>query len=279
MPASISERGHLLAGRGNLELGNSVKIDPERGGCPIELRKLHKAFQGVGADGLCTKSGKDLGQGGLRCSVEIAGHLESAAKRVDQALRAAIDLFLIETGKQLAGLGGGPLVAQRRRLGGKDRGVEDVVAGNIVFRDQEGGIAPRQSIAALKPLGEPFDGGDQSGPIAHQPVAIHARQIVGALGVPAGCGFLEHVKRGRIIHFRAAEAIPGIVEEAKAIKPKVLWMQLGIRHEAAGREAEAAGMTVIMDRCPKIEYGRLMGEIGWLGVKTKVISSKRKKRI
>ena len=79
--------------------------------------------------------------------------------------------------------------------------------------------------------------------------------------------------------FRAAEAIPGIVEEAKKIAPKVLWMQLGIRHDEAGREAEAAGMTVVMSRCPKIEYGRLSGEIGWLGVNTGIISSRRHKRI
>jgi uncharacterized protein len=79
--------------------------------------------------------------------------------------------------------------------------------------------------------------------------------------------------------FRAAEAIPGIVEDAKKIKPKVLWMQLGIRNDEAGREAETAGMTVIMNRCPKIEYGRLMGDIGWLGVRTKQISSKRNRRI
>lgn len=79
--------------------------------------------------------------------------------------------------------------------------------------------------------------------------------------------------------FRNSEAVPAIVEEAKQIKPKVLWMQLGVRNDAAGREAEAAGMTVIMNRCPKIEYGRLGGDIGWLGVKTGVISSKRHKRI
>lgn len=79
--------------------------------------------------------------------------------------------------------------------------------------------------------------------------------------------------------FRSADAIPGIVEEAKQIKPKVLWMQLGVRNDEAGRAAEAAGMTVIMNRCPKIEYGRLGGEIGWLGVKTRVLSSKRHKRI
>ncbi len=79
--------------------------------------------------------------------------------------------------------------------------------------------------------------------------------------------------------FRAGEAIPGIVEEAKQISPKVLWMQLGIRNDEAARAAEAAGMTVIMDRCPKIEHGRLDGEIGWLGVNTGIISSKRRRRI
>ena len=79
--------------------------------------------------------------------------------------------------------------------------------------------------------------------------------------------------------FRAAEAIPAIVEEAKRIMPKVFWMQLGIRNDAAGKEAEDAGMTVIMNRCPKIEYGRFTGEIGWLGVKSRIISSRRHKRI
>ena len=75
--------------------------------------------------------------------------------------------------------------------------------------------------------------------------------------------------------------LPGIVEEAKALSPlpKVLWMQLGVRNDEAGRAAEAAGMTVVMDRCPKIEYGRLGGEIGWLGVNTGVVSSRRFKRI
>jgi predicted CoA-binding protein len=77
--------------------------------------------------------------------------------------------------------------------------------------------------------------------------------------------------------FRGADAIPGIAEDAIAIGAKVLWMQLGIRHDDAARRAEAAGLTVIMNRCPKIEYGRLSGEIGWMGVRSKVISSKRRK--
>ena len=76
--------------------------------------------------------------------------------------------------------------------------------------------------------------------------------------------------------FRSADAIPGITDDAIEIGAKVLWMQLGIRHEEAARKAEAAGLTVIMNRCPKIEYGRLSGEIGWMGVRSKVISSKRR---
>lgn len=59
--------------------------------------------------------------------------------------------------------------------------------------------------------------------------------------------------------FRASDALPGIVEEAKALspRPKVLWGQLGVRHDGAAAAAEAAGMTVIMNRCPAIEIPRL----------------------
>ena len=77
--------------------------------------------------------------------------------------------------------------------------------------------------------------------------------------------------------FRSSDAVPGIVEEALALdpRPKVIWMQLGVRHDAAAAKAEAAGLTVIMDRCPKIEYARLSGEIGWNGVNSRVLSSKK----
>ena len=56
---------------------------------------------------------------------------------------------------------------------------------------------------------------------------------------------------------------------------KVIWMQLGVRNDAAAAEAEAAGLKVVMNRCPKIEYGRLSGEIGWAGVSFGTLSSKR----
>ncbi|MCW5730221.1 MAG: CoA-binding protein [Alphaproteobacteria bacterium] len=77
--------------------------------------------------------------------------------------------------------------------------------------------------------------------------------------------------------FRNSAAIPPIAEEAIAIGAKVLWMQLGVRNDEAAARAEAAGLKVVMNRCPKIEFGRLSGEIGWMGVNTGVISSKRKK--
>jgi hypothetical protein len=79
--------------------------------------------------------------------------------------------------------------------------------------------------------------------------------------------------------FRAAEAAPGIVREALAEKDrlglKTIWMQLGVINEEAAETARAAGLTVIMDRCPKIEYGRLSGEIGWMGVNRKVIDNRK----
>lgn len=79
--------------------------------------------------------------------------------------------------------------------------------------------------------------------------------------------------------FRNSDAALGVVREAIALKDKlgikVIWMQLGVRNDAAAAEAEAAGLTVIMNRCPKIEYGRLSGELGWLGIATGVVSSKK----
>jgi len=77
--------------------------------------------------------------------------------------------------------------------------------------------------------------------------------------------------------FRGSAFAPAIVEEALALdpKPKVIWMQLGVRHDEAAAKAEAAGLTVVMNRCPKIEYGRLSGEISWMGVNSGVLSSKR----
>jgi predicted CoA-binding protein len=77
--------------------------------------------------------------------------------------------------------------------------------------------------------------------------------------------------------FRNSQAADGIVDEALALDPlpKVIWMQLTVRNDAAAARAEAKGVTVIMNRCPKIEYGRLSGEIGWTGVNSRILSSKK----
>ena len=77
--------------------------------------------------------------------------------------------------------------------------------------------------------------------------------------------------------FRSSDAAPAIVAEALAIdpRPKVIWMQLGFRNDQAAETAGSAGLTFVMNRCPKIEDGRLSGEIGWAGVNSRVISSKK----
>jgi len=77
--------------------------------------------------------------------------------------------------------------------------------------------------------------------------------------------------------FRASRYALPIVEEALALKPRpqVIWMQLGIRNDEAAALAEANRLKVVMNRCPKIEYGRLSSEIAWMGVNTRTITSKR----
>ncbi len=96
------------------------------------------------------------------------------------------------------------------------------------------------------------------------------RKVYGALGdVPAPVDMVDI--------FRGSEAALEITRNAIALKDelgiKVIWMQLSVRNEQAAAEAEEAGLLVVMNRCPKIEYGRLSGEIGWVGVYSGVVSS------
>ena len=77
--------------------------------------------------------------------------------------------------------------------------------------------------------------------------------------------------------FRGSQYALAIVQEALALKPRpqVIWMQLGVRNDEAAALAEANGMKVVMNRCPKIEYGRLSSEIAWMGVNTRTLSSRK----
>jgi hypothetical protein len=77
--------------------------------------------------------------------------------------------------------------------------------------------------------------------------------------------------------FRGPQYALSIVQEVLALnpRPKVIWMQLSVRNDEAAALAEANGLTVVMNRCPKIEYGRLSSEIAWMGVNTRTISSKK----
>ena len=81
--------------------------------------------------------------------------------------------------------------------------------------------------------------------------------------------------------FRTSDAADGIMDEAIRLKDEkeisVVWMQLGVINEGAAKRGEDAGLKVVMDRCPKIEYARLFGELGWGGINTGIISSKRPK--
>ena len=100
------------------------------------------------------------------------------------------------------------------------------------------------------------------------------------------CGVMTYAKLSDIerpidmidIFRNSAAALP-IVEEVLQLKPlpKVVWMQLTIRNDDAAALAQEAGIKVVMNRCPKIEYARLSGEIGWAGVNSGIISSKKPK--
>ena len=116
-------------------------------------------------------------------------------------------------------------------------------------------------------------------------------QIKGFRIVPVNPGLAGQTLLGETVHaslsdvpvdvdmvdvFRRSDAVPAIVDEALARWPRldVIWLQLGVRHDAAAEVARARGVTVVQDRCPKIEYQRLFGELRMGGFNTGVISSK-----
>lgn len=82
-------------------------------------------------------------------------------------------------------------------------------------------------------------------------------------------------KVGIVDVFRKSQDVMPIAEAAIAIGARVLWQQLGVNNPAAAERARAAGLEVVVDRCVKIEHGRLFGGLNWVGVNTRVISAKR----
>jgi len=101
------------------------------------------------------------------------------------------------------------------------------------------------------------------------------RTILGELALPGLADLTEAPDMVDV--FRPAADCGPIAEQAIRIGARILWLQLGIVNNEAARLAEDAGLRVVMDRCPKIEYARLNGELGWQGINSGVISSKRRR--
>ena len=105
------------------------------------------------------------------------------------------------------------------------------------------------------------------------PVNPAYREVLGEKCYPSLLDIPEKVDM--VDCFRKAEDIPPLVEDAIAIGARTLWLQLGVINHEAAAKADAGGLRVVMDRCVKIEYARLFGGLGWFGVNTGVISSRR----
>jgi predicted CoA-binding protein len=134
------------------------------------------------------------------------------------------------------------------------------------------GISPRDNRPSFFAFKYLLERGYHMNPVnpAQAGKRILGRQVYGRLSdVPEPIDMVDI--------FRNSADVPPIVNEAISLKPRpqVIWMQLTVRNDEAAGRAEEAGMKVVMNRCPKIEYGRLSSEISWMGVNSRVLSSRR----
>jgi uncharacterized protein len=111
------------------------------------------------------------------------------------------------------------------------------------------------------------------------PVNPKYRELLGQACYPDLASAREAGAIDMVDCFRKAEDIGPLADQAIAIGAKTLWMQLGVVNEAAADKARAAGLEVVMDRCVKIEHGRLFGGLNWAGVNTRVISARRPRQL
>ena len=107
----------------------------------------------------------------------------------------------------------------------------------------------------------------------HDGKEIHGEMTYACLSDIPGPIDMVDIFRSSEYAGRIADEVLGIYREKDI---RVVWMQLGVRNDAAAGRLESAGLSVIMNRCPKIEYGRLFGELSWSGVNTGIISAKRR---
>jgi len=144
-----------------------------------------------------------------------------------------------------------------------------------IFRNSRFAPAVVEEALALKPRPQVI--WMQLGVRNEEAAALAGQELLGRTAYATLADIPEPVDMVDI--FRAPQYAVAIVEQALALQPRpqVIWMQLGIRNDEAAKLAEANGLKVVMNRCPKIEYGRLSSEIAWMGVNTRTISAKKAK--